>query len=173
VQFVNRTLDNISALAVAESGLDHFGITVGDAGIGDAGIGDAGVAYHFVLHNDGRIYFDQTPHTALPSPIIPTLEDLHWSVEATATPTPAVIVLEPEPTSALAGPVVHASTPGAEPADEAGTAGQCAHRLRLFIVLLAGLLIGVALHLTGEGRKKADSHAAPPAAKGESRATGT
>lgn len=82
---LSTMLDEVSALAVAEGGLEGFGITVGDADI----------QYSFVLHSDRRFYFDATPELESASPIIPQLEDLHFvngAIQPTATPQTAVTV---------------------------------------------------------------------------------
>ena len=166
VQFVNRNLDAVSALAVAEGGLHHFGITIGDKDI----------IYHFVLHRDGRIYFDQTPDAPLPSPIIPTLEDLHWheaiatEAAATDTPAPAIISLEVKPTqTAVAGP----PTPESEPAAETPTFDKATPRRRLLFLVPIGLLLGIALHLIWKRRGKTNRPSATLTTQGENRAART
>jgi hypothetical protein len=167
VQFVNRDLDEVSALAVAESGFRNFGITVGDADIGDED-----VAYHFVLHHDGRIYFDQTPDAPRPSPIIRTLEDLHWPEETTATdtPVPAIISLEPEPTPATAaGPLA----PETKPAAKIPTFDKGSPWRRLLALVPIGLLLGIALHLIWKRRGKTNHPTATLTSQGENRAPRT
>ncbi|MCP4423029.1 MAG: hypothetical protein GY803_00910 [Chloroflexi bacterium] len=166
VQFVNRNLDAVSALAVAEGGLSHFGITVGDEEI----------AYHFVLHRDGRIYFDQTPDAPLPSPIIPTLEDLHWheaiapEAAVTDTPAPAIISLQPEPTQTA---VPGLSTPVSELAAEAPAFDKGMPQRRLLALVPIGLLLGIALHLIWKRRGKTNRPSAKLTDQGENRASRT
>ncbi len=84
-----RPLDNISALAVAEGGLHGFGVTVGDEGI----------VYHFTFHSDGRVYFDEAPEAAVPSPLIPTGDMLHGGIAPTPTVEDESITETPTPTS--------------------------------------------------------------------------
>ncbi len=160
VQFVNRNLDAVSALAVAEGGLAHFGITVGDEDI----------VYHFVLYQDSHIYFDQTPDAPLPSPIIPTLEDLHWYEDLKTSPAPAIISLEVEPTqTAVAGLPTHTPEPIAEtPAFDKGTP-----RRRLALLIPIGLVLGLTLHLIWKRRGKTNRSSAKLTDQGEPRATRT
>lgn len=75
----STALDAVSRLAVSEAGLSSFGVTVGNTAI----------EYSFVLNTDRHVYFDQTPDSESASPIIPTLEELHFHYGAlppTATP---------------------------------------------------------------------------------------
>ena len=76
----SQSLDPVSALAVAESGLDGFGLTVGDTPI----------TYHFTFHHDAHVYFDAAPEAAVPEPIIPTADSLHGGVVPTAIVPTAV-----------------------------------------------------------------------------------
>ena len=83
-----RSLDEITAVAVAEGGLRGLGITVGETPI----------TYSFTFHSDGHVYFDAAPTAAQPQPIIPATADLHSplpdtavSSTATATDVPAQI----------------------------------------------------------------------------------
>lgn len=134
-----RPLDEVSALALAEGGLHGFGLTVGEAPI----------AYHFILHNDGRVYFDAAPEAARPAPIIPTLDLLHGGAEPTLDPE---ATLAPEPTEA---PVVeqlpldsdwvdedNVTQPPAKN-DETGS-GQ---HWRLVLLVGLGLALGGGVHL--------------------------
>jgi len=94
--FFSRPLDDLSALALAEGGLDGFGLTVGEADI----------VYHFTFHSDGRVYFDAAPESVLPSPIIPEPDDLHsWF-----TPTPAVTADVTPPVESTTIPSVGVTT---------------------------------------------------------------
>jgi hypothetical protein len=162
VRFVNRNLDAVSALAVAEGGLAHLGITVGDEDI----------VYHFVLHRDGRIYFDKTPDAPLPSPIIPTLEDLHRHEEITAidTPAPAIISLEARSTqTAVAGPPsLVFEQPAETPVFDKGMP-----RRRLLLLIPIGLVLGLTLHLLWKRRGKTNHPSAKLTNQGENRAART
>lgn len=80
---LRAALDNISTLAVAEGGLESFGITVGDESI----------EYSFVYHSDNRFYFDATPEQEMAQPIIPSEEDLHFIFEE-STPTTTPLTFE-------------------------------------------------------------------------------
>jgi hypothetical protein len=91
-----RPLDDLSALALAEGGLDGFGLTVGLSDI----------VYHFTFHSDSRVYFDAAPESVLPSPIIPEPDDLHsWF-----TPTPAVTAEAAPPMESTTMPSVGVTT---------------------------------------------------------------
>lgn len=100
-------LDEVSLLAVAEGGLSSFGITVGDEAI----------AYSFVYHSDGRLYFDETPNSESATPIIPLLAELHF-VNGVQQPTPT-FNLPDVPSAIDADPQVEA---GGEQEDEQTTA---------------------------------------------------
>ena len=78
---LSTMLDDVSALAVAEGGLEGFGITVGDDEI----------EYSFVFNTDERFYFDATPEQETASPIIPQLDDLHFIPGIHPTSTPRIL----------------------------------------------------------------------------------
>ncbi len=102
VRFPAYSLDDLSALALAEGGLSGLGVNVGEEAI----------SYHFTLQEDGHIYFDATPDAAAPAPRLPTQTDLSGGVlisevmrqvtdpEAIATP----VMLLPEPEKATLVP---------------------------------------------------------------------
>ena len=82
VRFPAYTLDDLSALALAEGGLSGLGVTVGDDPI----------TYHFTLQDDGHVYFDADPDSTRPSPRIPSRIGLSGGVAKTPT-----LLLSPEP----------------------------------------------------------------------------
>ncbi len=125
---LERPLDDISALAVAEGGLRGFGITVGDKDL----------TYHFTFHSDGRVYFDAAPEAAVPSPIIPRGELLHGGVAPTiiSSPTPAEgIAITATPSPQLAVP------------EEAADTAISDSSWQLLLFIGGGLGIGGGLHL--------------------------
>jgi len=61
VRFPAYTLDDLSALALAEGGLNGLGVTVGESAI----------RYAFTVQDDGHVYFDATPDAAAPTPRLP------------------------------------------------------------------------------------------------------
>jgi hypothetical protein len=134
-----RPLDEVSALDLAEGGLQGFGLTVGEAPI----------AYHFTLHNDGHVYFDAAPEAASPAPVIPTLDLLHGGVE----PTPSLAeTLEPEPTDGQVVEQLPLDSDGVDednvtqpPAKNDKTASERRWRLALLVGL--GLVVGGGVHL--------------------------
>lgn len=87
VRFPAYTLDDLSALALAEGGLSGLGLTIGDEEI----------RYGFTVQEDGHIYFDATPDAAAPTPRLPLAEAVMGGVPA--TPTQAVIQGEAAPDS--------------------------------------------------------------------------
>lgn len=129
------TLDGVSALAVAESGLGGFGLTVGETP----------VTYHFTLQPDSHVYFDGAPDAAIPVPVIPNLADLHvigGAGEATPPPLPiAPMPIAPMPkiTPAAASQAPAVATAKPEP--------ETAVTTTLVILLIS--LIGMALGVTG------------------------
>jgi len=96
VRFPAYTLDDISALALAEGGLSGLGVTVGDSAI----------RYAFTVQDDGHVYFDATPDAAASTPRLPTKTDLSGGVvispamslvtEPKITITPVSLLPEPE-----------------------------------------------------------------------------
>ncbi|MBX3061062.1 MAG: carboxypeptidase regulatory-like domain-containing protein [Anaerolineae bacterium] len=124
------TLDGVSALAVAESGLGGFGLTVGETP----------VTYHFTLQPDSYVYFDGAPDAAIPVPVIPHLADLHVIGGAgEATPTPLPIAPVPKVTTAAASQAPTVATAKPEP--------ETAVTTTLVILLIS--LIGMAMGVTG------------------------
>jgi len=126
----SRPLDEISALALAEGGLNGLGITVGDTA----------VTYHFTFHNDGRVYFDAAPDAAVPSPVIPAGEMLHGGIRPTAAPSP-------QSTEGIA----ITATPSGD--DESVSLDDNEHQTanyswRLFLFIGGGLIVGGGLHLS-------------------------
>ena len=99
VRFPAYTLDDLSALALAEGGLSGLGLTIGDEEI----------RYGFTVQEDGHVYFDATPDAAAPTPRLPTETDLAGGVfisrvvrgvtEPTTTSTPVTQWPEPEKTT--------------------------------------------------------------------------
>jgi hypothetical protein len=120
----NRPLDDLSALALAEGGLDGFGLTVGDDDI----------SYHFTFHEDGRVYFDAAPESAVPSPLIPEPGDIHdWT-----SPTPRMTAESDQPPAATTIPSVGLTT----------TQGAVTERSwRPLIFVLLGVGLGGGLYL--------------------------
>ncbi len=128
VAFTPR-LDAVSALAVAEGGLHGFGITVGDMAI----------TYHFTFQADSRVYFDDTPEAATPSPIKPQLADLHFiggAGQPTPTPLPLAAIADEAAQTMTPTPTV-AATPGHTAVTDAGD-----NRF-LQIISLIGITIGL------------------------------
>ena len=123
---MERPLDNISSLAVAEGGLRGFGITVGDENI----------TYHFTLHSDSRVYFDAAPEAAVPSPIIPAGEMLHGGTAQ----TPELPVVD----DAL---IEETSTPEPTRIPDTAIAPSSGSAWRLILFIASGLAIGGGLHL--------------------------
>lgn len=70
VRFPVYTLDDLSALALAEGGLSGLGVTVGESAI----------RYAFTVQDDGHVYFDATPDAAVPTPRLPIQTDLSGGV---------------------------------------------------------------------------------------------
>lgn len=128
-----RTLDDISALAVAEGGLRGLGITVGDEDI----------TYHFTFHSDGRVYFDAAPEAAVPSPIIPAGELLHGGI----APTPVLPVVDDE---------LVEETPTPEPTSVSDTTTRTISGSSWHLILFigGGLVIGGGLHLWSRKRQQ-------------------
>lgn len=121
VRFSSYTLDDISALAVAEGGLNNFGITVGDNDI----------TYAFTFQADGHVYFDAAPDSAVPQPIVPELADLGITGgSVTATP-------------AFSSPT---STPPATRVTHELTAVPPPSGLSFLVPLVLGGVIGVGLY---------------------------
>ncbi len=149
-----RSLDEVSALALAEGGLRGFGLTVGESPI----------TYHFTFHNDGHVYFDAAPHAATPVPIIPTAEHLHGGVEEMPTPQATVM-----PTATKEPAVVDVSdlaadevtegdgAPVGQPDEPKSTAGGW----RLLILAATGLMAGSGLHWWTRRRGQRQSDAGP------------
>ena len=136
-------LDAISQLTVAEGGLSGLGITVGESAI----------TYHLTLQPDGRVYFDAAPDAALPSPIIPTVEDIRQHALPTTTTVAVEIISQSTPGISAETPTP--SPPNSErPTGEGET--QADNRVRhsllyISVVYIAaaiagGVGIGVGLH---------------------------
>lgn len=87
VRFPAYTLDDLSALALAEGGLSGLGLTIGDEEI----------RYAFTVQEDGHVYFDATPDAAAPTQRLPLAEAVMGGIPA--TPTQAVIQGETAPDS--------------------------------------------------------------------------
>ena len=141
----SQSLDSISSLAVAEGGLDGFGLTVGDTPI----------TYHFTFHHDAHVYFDAAPEAAVPDPIIPTGDSLHGGIMPTAVSTTVAIAAVTPPSEdgapSQAMPLAH---------DEAATTATLAgddHPAnpfwRLLLVVILGLALGGGLHLWSRRRQ--------------------
>ena len=119
----SRSIDDISALEVAEGGLRGLGLTVGLTA----------VTYHFTFHSDTRVYFDAAPDSAVPEPIIPAETHQHGHG------------------AAVTSPVDTAETATSRPNSVAVTATQISARttgqpwLPLVYIVL-GLLLGSGLH---------------------------
>lgn len=129
-----RPLDKLSSLAVAEGGLRGLGVTVGDADI----------AYRFVFHRDGRVYFDAAPEAAMPSPIIPTEDMLHTDLPSTVTAVGAESQIVEE---TVTPQIVDLLT-----ADHASTTKS---RWRFILLVGGGVLLGIALHAWSRKQPKA------------------
>lgn len=96
VRFPAYTLDDLSALALAEGGLSGLGVTVGEEAL----------RYAFTVQEDGHVYFDATPDAAAPTPRLPIESDLSGGVfispamslvtEPKITITPVSLLPEPE-----------------------------------------------------------------------------
>lgn len=141
----SRPLDEISALALAEGGLNGLGITVGDTA----------VIYHFTFHSDGRVYFDAAPEAAVPQPVLPVGELWHGGI--LPTPTPTVETVQPE-TTVLAP---SAEDPAAAAAETIPAASETQWRLLGYIG--GGLLLSVMVHLCKERRRRLAATEAPHA----------
>lgn len=130
----SRPLDEISALALAEGGLNGLGITVGETA----------VTYHFTFHSDGRVYFDAAPAAAVPQPILPAGELWHGGILPTLTPTVATVSPEGSVWASPEDPaaVVEASL----------TAGKAGRRLVGYIG--GGLLLSITVHLCQQRRRR-------------------
>lgn len=128
-----RPLDEISALALAEGGLNGLGITVGDTA----------VSYHFTFHSDGRVYFDAAPEAAVPQPVLPAGELWHGGILPTLTPTVETV---PPEAAVLASPEAPAEA-------EASPAGSQT-RWRLLGYIGGGLLLSIAVHLCQQRRRR-------------------
>ncbi len=132
----DRPLDAVSALAVAEGGLQGLGVTVGDAPI----------TYHFTFHSDGGVYFDVAPEAAVPVPFIPEPDELHGDAPATVvSPTAAVTTAAPTP------------TPESTPTPVAVATPTVPSSWRLLILVGLGLVAGGGLHLWTRKRRRSDS----------------
>lgn len=133
-------LDDVSALAVAEGGLHHFGITVGDAAI----------SYHFTFDTDGHVYFDDTPQAATPSPIKPRLVDLHF-IGGAGQPTPTLLSA-----TAFTAMLIPAMTPAPPVTVTPGQAGGTAagHWLPLLLILFTGAILGLVGFLVNRRRAR-------------------
>lgn len=134
---LDRSLDQVSALALAEGGLRGFGVTVGSEDI----------TYHFTFHSDGNAYFDGAPDAAVPAPLIPSLHALQGGV----APTPVLPVMG---TDATPMPLPTGSPDTAV----APSTGQ-SYRLLLFIAL--GLAAGGGLHAWSQLRQQDDDTMQP------------
>lgn len=136
----SRPLDEISALALAEGGLNGLGITVGDTA----------VSYHFTFHSDGRVYFDAAPAAAVPQPVLPAGELWHGGILPTLTP--AVETVPPEAT-VLAPPEDSAAAEAIPATSET--------EWRLLGYIGGGLLLSVMVHLCKERRRRLAAAEAP------------
>ena len=121
----DRPLDDITALALAEGGLNGLGITVGDEPI----------TYSFTFHSDGHAYFDAAPEAAVPSPIIPVGEMLHGGV----APTPTSPAMDDQPLT---------ETPTIEPTTSPETAVDTPpdNTWHFLLFIAGGLIIGGSIH---------------------------
>lgn len=139
----SQSLDPVSALAVAEGGLDGFGLTVGDTPI----------VYHFTFHHDAHVYFDAAPEAAVPDPIIPTADSLHGGIMPTAVSTTAAIAAVPPLSEEDAPPQ---DTPLAhDEADAVADDDQPTNPFwRLLLIVILGLALGVGLHLWSRKRQQ-------------------
>jgi len=162
----SQPLDPVSALAVAEGGLDGFGLTVGDAPI----------TYDFTFHHDNHVYFDADPQAAVPDPIIPTADSLHGGVVPTAVSTTAVnlttigtmaVTLTAVPSTSVGiaaiTPLPEEDTPSQDMplSDEADAAGVQVGDSdpmnpfwQLLLVIMLGLVLGGGLHLWSRKRQQ-------------------
>lgn len=120
-----RPLDDVTTLALAEGGLNGFGLTVGETDI----------TYHFTFHSDGRVYFDAAPAATVPVPVIPEGDPLHGGT----VPIPAT------PTTPAAAPPPVSEDPARPPETAVPAASGSPWRLLLFTG--GGLALGGGLHL--------------------------
>ena len=164
----SQPLDSVSSLAVAEGGLDGFGLTVGDTPI----------SYHFTFHHDDHVYFDAAPEAAVPAPIIPTMDSLHGGIMPTAvvlTPaasTPASIGAI-SPSSEEDTPMEEMKTGDTSPLDldeiantptlqtnDTGVIEPVNPAWRLLFFIIFGLVLGFGLHLWSRKRQRTAAQAA-------------
>ncbi|MCC6602876.1 MAG: hypothetical protein IT327_06680 [Anaerolineae bacterium] len=141
----SRPLDEISALALAEGGLNGLGITVGDTA----------VSYHFTFHSDGRVYFDAAPEAVVPQPVLPVGELWHGGILPTLTPT---VETAPPETTVLTPPTEDSAAAAAKIIP---TAPETEWRLLGYIG--GGLLLSVMVHLCKERRRRLAATEAPHA----------
>ena len=126
----DRPMDALSVLTSAENGLNSFGVTVSDEPI----------TYHFVLHTDNRIYFDDAPDAAIPEPIIPTMDTIHLHAPLESWVEEVEFSAEniPTPTAETA----ESSTEAAQPIEvDSGSPW------RILLLITVGLFVGGGLHL--------------------------
>ena len=128
---LDRPLDQISALSLAEGGLRGFGLTVGEFDI----------AYHFVFHHDGRAYFDAAPDALRPKPILPQFHSLQGGILPDLPDTWAASYTETVTTTQRNATAVTAtgSTKTETPVPTAGST--------ILLLVVLGLLLGGGLHL--------------------------
>jgi len=149
----SQPLDAISSLAVAEGGLDGFGLTVGDRPI----------TYDFTFHHDDHVYFDAAPEAAVPDPIIPTDDSLHGGVVLTAVPSMTVGMAAVTPLSEEGEPLADTQLVAAPDGMVSTSTGQVDGTpitqqtnpfWRLLLVVILGLALGGGLHLWSRQRQQ-------------------
>ena len=104
VRFLAYTLDDLSALALAEGGLSGLGVTVGESAI----------RYAFTVQADGHVYFDAMPNAAAPTPRLPVQTDLSGGVvisSAMSLVTPSQVTSTPVMPEPQAGAVARDARP--------------------------------------------------------------
>lgn len=154
-----RSLDDISALAVAEGGLRGLGLTVGQTA----------VTYHFTFHSDTRVYFDAAPNSAVPEPIIPAETHQHAHGAAVTPPADSAETHQHGQGAAVTPSVDSAETPDHHetamplPSSVSVTNTQISAETtgqpwRPLVYITLGLVVGVGLHLLQRRSKQA-----PPA----------
>lgn len=135
-----RPLDDISALAVAEGGLQGLGITVGDEAI----------TYHFTFHSDGRVYFDTTPDADRPTPFIPVGDTWQGGTVPTAAP--------PDPAPTATNPFTRTMTGEPTPTLDTAVPQATTNSWRLLLFIATGLVLGGGFHWWSRHRQQHPNH---------------
>ena len=129
----DRPMDALSVLTSAENGLNSFGVTVSDEPI----------TYHFVLHTDNRIYFDDAPDAAIPEPIIPTMDTIHLHAPLESRVEEVEFSAENTPIAETAESSIETTQP---------TEVVSGSPWRILLLIIVGLFIGSGLHLWSQHR---------------------